>query len=82
MRFRIIASSLAVTLLAAGLASAGDSPGKKRKKTREMAAHTLQDPVQSFGRKIGSIKLLLGIADLPSSSHALLLPAFVPAANR
>ena len=43
MRFRIIASSLAVILLASGLASAGDSPDKKREKTRKMAAQTLQD---------------------------------------
>ena len=43
MRFRIIASSLAVILLASGLASAGDSPDKKREKTRKMADQTLQD---------------------------------------
>jgi len=42
MKFRIIASSLAVILLA-GLASAGDSPEKKREKSRKMAAQTLQD---------------------------------------
>src|SRR6476620_7745303 len=43
MRFRIIASSLAVILLASGLASAGDSPDKKREKTRKMADKTLQE---------------------------------------
>ena len=43
MKFRIIASSLAVLLLAGGLASAGDSPDKKREKSRKMAAQTLQD---------------------------------------
>ena len=43
MRFRIIASSLAVILLASGFASAGDSPDKKREKTRQMADQTLQD---------------------------------------
>ena len=43
MRFRIITSSLAVILLAAGLASAGDSPDEKREKTRKMADETLQD---------------------------------------
>ena len=43
MRFRIIASSLAVILLASGLANAGDSPDKKREKSRKMAAQTLQD---------------------------------------
>jgi lipid-binding SYLF domain-containing protein len=43
MRLRIIAASLAVILLAGGLASAGDSPDKKREKTRKMADQTLQD---------------------------------------
>jgi len=43
MRFRIIASSLAVILLVSGLASAGDSPDKKRETTRKMAEQTLQD---------------------------------------
>jgi lipid-binding SYLF domain-containing protein len=43
MRSRIIASSLAVILFAGGLASAGDSPDKKREKTRKMAAATLED---------------------------------------
>jgi lipid-binding SYLF domain-containing protein len=43
MRLRIIASSLAVIMLAAGLASAGDSPDQKREKTRKMAAQALQD---------------------------------------
>jgi len=32
-----------VSLLAAGLSSAGDSPDQKREKTRKMAAQTLQD---------------------------------------
>jgi lipid-binding SYLF domain-containing protein len=43
MRFRTIASSLAVILLASGLASAGDSPDEKREKTRKMADETLQE---------------------------------------
>jgi lipid-binding SYLF domain-containing protein len=43
MRFKRIASTLAVILLAAGLASAGDSPDEKRDKTRKMAAEALQD---------------------------------------
>jgi len=43
MRFRMIASSLLVILLAGGLASAGDSPDEKREKTRKMAAATLKD---------------------------------------
>src|SRR6476620_11004722 len=43
MRFRIIASSLAVILMASGLASAGDSPDKKRESTRKTADQTLQE---------------------------------------
>jgi len=43
VRLRIIASSLAVILLAGGLASAWDSPQEKKEKTRKMAAETLQD---------------------------------------
>ena len=43
MRLRTIASVLVVTLLAGGLASAKDSPDKKRDKTRKMAASTLED---------------------------------------
>src|SRR5215468_3383731 len=43
MRLKAIASSLAVFLLATSVASAGDSPDKKRDKTRKMADKTLQD---------------------------------------
>jgi len=43
MKFRMIAAGLALILLAAGLASAGDSPDQKREKSRKMAAQTLQD---------------------------------------
>jgi lipid-binding SYLF domain-containing protein len=42
MRFRIFALSMSV-ILAAGLASAGDTPDQKKDKTRKMAAQTLQD---------------------------------------
>ena len=43
MKFKIIASSLAVILLAVSAARAGDSPDEKRDKTRKMAAETLKD---------------------------------------
>ncbi len=43
MRFKTIASTLALILLLGGLARAGDSPDEKRDKTRKMAAETLQD---------------------------------------
>ena len=43
MRLRILAPIVTVTLLAAGLSNAKDSPDQKREKTRKMAAQTLQD---------------------------------------
>jgi lipid-binding SYLF domain-containing protein len=43
MRFRTVALSLVVILLAGNVASAGDSPAKKRDKTRKMATKTLQE---------------------------------------
>ena len=43
MRFKIIASSLAVILLAVSAARAGDSPDVKKGKTRKMASQTLKD---------------------------------------
>jgi len=43
MKFRIFVSTLAVILLAGGLASAKDTPDQKREKSRKMAAQTLDD---------------------------------------
>jgi len=43
MTFRKVSQVLVFTFVVAGLASAGDSPDKKRDKTRKMAAQTLQD---------------------------------------
>jgi len=43
MKLRRIAASLALILLAVSVAHAGDSPDKKRDKTRKMAFQTLQD---------------------------------------
>ena len=43
MKFKIIASSLVMILLAVSAARAGDSPDKKKDKTRKMAANTLKD---------------------------------------
>jgi lipid-binding SYLF domain-containing protein len=43
MRFKMIATTLVLILLASGLASAGDSPDEKRAKTRKMADQTLKD---------------------------------------
>ena len=43
MKIRMICSWLALLLLASGLATAKDSPGEKREKTRKMAAQTLEE---------------------------------------
>src|SRR5215472_8078873 len=43
MRFKVIATSLALLFLASSLASAGDSPDEKRAETRKMADQTLKD---------------------------------------
>jgi lipid-binding SYLF domain-containing protein len=43
MRLKTVASFLAVILLTADFASAGDSPDDKREKTRKMAATTLEE---------------------------------------
>jgi lipid-binding SYLF domain-containing protein len=43
MKFRLIAAPLVVILLAVSLASAEDSPDKKREESRKMAAATLED---------------------------------------
>jgi lipid-binding SYLF domain-containing protein len=43
MKLKTIAFSLVTIILAAGLAKAGDSPDKKRDKSRKMAAQTLND---------------------------------------
>jgi len=43
MRFKTIATALALLLFASSFASAGDSPDKKREKSRKMADQTLSD---------------------------------------
>jgi len=43
IKFRIFVSTLAVILLAGGLAGAKDTPDQKREKSRKMAAQTLDD---------------------------------------
>jgi lipid-binding SYLF domain-containing protein len=73
MRFRIIASSLAVVLLAGGLASAGDSPDKKREKTRKMADQTLQDLYKAEPTAKAAIEKSAGYAVFNNMGTNLLL---------
>jgi lipid-binding SYLF domain-containing protein len=62
MRFKTIASTLAVILLAAGLASAADSPDQKREKTRKMAAEALQDLYKAEPNSQATIQKAAGYA--------------------
>ncbi len=73
MRFRMIASTLAVILLATGLASAGDSPDKKREKTRKMADQTLQDLYKLEPTAQGAIQKSAGYAVFNNTGTNLLL---------
>jgi hypothetical protein len=62
MRLRTIASSLAVILLATGLAGAGDTPDQKREKTRKMAAQTLKELYKLETPSKGAIQNSAGYA--------------------
>jgi lipid-binding SYLF domain-containing protein len=73
MRFRIIASGLAVILLAGGLASAGDSPDKKREKTRKMADQTLQELYKAAPAAKAAIEKSAGYAVFNNMGTNLLL---------
>ena len=62
MRFKAIASTLAVILLAGGLARAGDSPDQKREKSRKMAAEALQDLYKAAPSSQAAIQKAAGYA--------------------
>jgi lipid-binding SYLF domain-containing protein len=73
MRFRTIASTLAVILLAAGLASAGDSPDQKREKTRKMATETLQNLYKLEPSSQAAVKNAFGYAVFDNRGMNVLL---------
>ena len=73
MRFRMIASILAVILLATGLARAGDSPDQKREKTRKMADQTLQELYKLQPTAQASIQKAAGYAVFNNMGTNLLL---------
>jgi len=62
-----------VILLASGLASAGDSPDKKRGKTRKMAAQTLQDLYKMEPTAHAAIRKSAGYAVFNNMGTNLLL---------
>ena len=73
MKLRIVASSLALILLAASVASAGDSPDKKRDKTRKMANQTLQDLYKMEPKAQTDIQTSAGYAVFNNMGTNLLL---------
>jgi lipid-binding SYLF domain-containing protein len=73
MKFRIIASSLALILLATNLAVAGDSPDKKRDKVRKMSAETLQDLYKLQPASRGAVQKSAGYAVFDNMGTNLLL---------
>jgi len=61
-KFRMIASTLALVLLATGMANAGDSPDKKREKSRKMADKTLQELYKLKPEAKGAVQKSAGYA--------------------
>jgi len=73
MRFKMIASGVAVVLLAGALASAGDSPDKKRDKTRKMSDQTLQELYKAQPAAKAAIEKSAGYAVFDNMGANLLL---------
>ena len=73
MKLRIVASSLALILLAASVASTGDSPDKKRDETRKMANQTLQDLYKMEPKAQTDIQTSAGYAVFNNMGTNLLL---------
>jgi lipid-binding SYLF domain-containing protein len=73
MRFKIIASGLALVVLATGLAGADDTPDQKRDKTRKMAAETLQELYKDEPTAQGEIQKSAGYAIFNNTGTNILL---------
>ena len=73
MRFKIIASGLALVVLATGLAGADDTPDQKRDKTRKMAAETLQELYKLQPAAQGAIQKSAGYAVFNNTGANVLL---------
>ena len=73
MRFKMIATTLALVLLASGLASAGDSPDEKQAKARKMADQTLKDLYKMEPKAQGEIEKSAGYAVFNNMGTNLLL---------
>src|SRR5271170_23585 len=73
MRLRIIASGLALAVLATGLAGADDTPDQKRDKTRKMTAETLQELYKLQPLAQGAIQKSAGYAVFNNTGANVLL---------
>ena len=73
MRFKIVASILAVALFAAGAASAKDKNEEKREKSRKMAAQTLKDLYKLQATAQAAIEKAAGYAVFNNMGTNLLL---------
>ncbi len=73
MKLRMIASGLAVILLAGGLATAGDSPDQKKEKTRKMADQTLDELYKAAPGAKAAIQNSAGYAVFNNMGTNLLL---------
>ena len=73
MRFKMIATTLVLILLASGLASAGDSPDEKQAKARKMADQTLKDLYKMEPKAQGEIEKSAGYAVFNNMGTNLLL---------
>ena len=73
MKSRTIVSSLAVILLASGLATGKDSPDQQRDKTRKMAAQTLKDLYKLEPTSEAAIQKAAGYAVFNNMGTNLLL---------
>ncbi len=73
MRFKKIASGLALFVLATGLAGADDTPDQKRDKTSKMAAETLQELYKMEPQARGEIKKSAGYAVFNNTGTNILL---------
>jgi lipid-binding SYLF domain-containing protein len=69
----MIATTLALVLLASGLASAGDSPDEKQAKARKMADQTLKDLYKMEPKAQGEIEKSAGYAVFNNMGTNLLL---------
>jgi lipid-binding SYLF domain-containing protein len=73
MRLKIIASGLALVVLATGLAGADDTPDQERDKTRKMAAETLQQLYKLQPQSKAAIQKSAGYAVFNNTGVNLLL---------